>query len=209
VNPGMGWLFAVALGMQRGERRAVWGALLPLAAGHALSVAAAVGLAAAAGLVVPAAQVRWLVALALAALGARHLWRHGHPRWGGMRIGPRDLAVWSFLVATAHGAGLMAVPFAADAGAVRAPAEAWAAQVPNAAHAAHALHAAHASAASPGLVALGATLAHTAAYLLVTGLLAVVVYERVGLRVLRRAWVNIDRLWAVALLVTAAAVAVL
>ena len=213
VNPGMGWLFAVALGLQRGERRAVWGALLPLAAGHALSVAAAVGLAVALGVVVPAAQVRWLVVVALAALGARQLWRHAHPRFGGMRIGARDLAVWSFLVATAHGAGLMAVPFAADAGAVRAPAEAWAAQPPNAMRAMHpmpemhGIHAAHAAPAAPGLVALGATLAHTAAYLLVTGLLAVIVYERVGLRVLRRAWLNLDRLWAIALLLTAAAVA--
>jgi hypothetical protein len=103
----------------------------------------------------------------------------------------------------------MAVPFAADAGAVRAPSEAWAAQLPDAAHAVHAAHAGHAASAAPGLVALGATLVHTAAYLLVTGLLAVVVYERVGLRVLRRAWVNLDLLWAIALLITAAAVAAL
>lgn len=207
VNPGMGWLFAVALGVQDGERRAVWRALLPLGLGHALAVAAAVAVAVMLGLVVPLAQLRWLVAASLLGAGVFHWRRHRHPRWGGMRVGARDLTVWSFLMAAAHGAGLMALPFAMDAGAVRDPA---------AAHAGHAAHLGASAAAGgapaaagfagPELTALLATLVHSAGYLLVTGLIAVVVYERLGLRLLRRAWINVDRIWAAALIVTAVVV---
>jgi hypothetical protein len=181
VNPGMGWLFAVALGLQQQDRRAVWRALLPLAAGHALAIAAAVGLAAAAGLVLPPAQLRWVVAASLLAMGAFHLVRHRHFRWGGMRVGARDLTIWSFLMASAHGAGLMALPV-----------------VLGAEHGAHGAggHAAHAT----GLLASGV---HAAGYLLVTGAIAVVVYERLGLRLLRSAWVNLDLIWAGALVVAA------
>lgn len=181
VNPGMGWLFAVALGLQQQDRRAVWRALLPLAAGHALAIAAAVGLAAAAGLVLPPAQLRWVVAASLLAMGAFHLVRHRHFRWGGMRVGARDLTIWSFLMASAHGAGLMALPVVLGAG-----------------HGAHGAggHPAHAT----GLLASGV---HAAGYLLVTGAIAVVVYERLGLRLLRSAWVNLDLIWAGALVVAA------
>ena len=206
LNPGMGWLFAVALGAQQGDRRGVWRALLPLGAGHALAVAAAIALAAAAGLVVPVARLRWIVAALLLAVGVVHWTRHLHPRWGGMRVGARELTAWSFLMATAHGAGLMALPFAMDAGAVRDAAGAGAGG--------HASHAAHAAATGvPGAsgaeaTALLATAVHAAGYLLVAGLVAVVVYERAGLRFLRRAWVNVDRLWAGALVVTAVAIVV-
>ena len=201
VNPGMGWLFATALGMQRGERRAVWRALLPLTLGHALAIAAAVTLAAAAGLVVPMREMRWVVAALLVVMGVRQLRRHRHPRFGGMRVGARDLVAWSFLVATAHGAGLMSVPLAAEVGAVGAPTEAHAT-------AAHATHAAAGAAApnGPTVLAVAATLAHTAGYVLVTGILALVVYQWVGVGVLRRAWVNVDLLWALTLLVTAGAI---
>lgn len=190
VNPGMGWLFAVALGVQDGERRAVWRAMLPLAAGHAVAIALAIAAAAAAGVVLPVARLRWVIAAALLALGVSRLVRHRHPRWGGMRVGGRDLAVWSFLMATAHGAGLMALPFV-----IRATA-------PDSAR--YAAHAAHGTllGVGPG-AALIATAVHSAAYLLVTATVAVVVYEKLGLRVLRRAWVNFDLLWAGALVATA------
>ena len=180
VNPGMGWLFAVALGLQQQDRRAVWRALLPLAAGHALAIAAAVGLAAAAGVVLPPRELRWVVAVALLAMGVFHLARHRHFRWGGMRVGARDLTIWSFLMASAHGAGLMALPVVLGAG--------------------HAAHAAGHSAHATGLLASGV---HAAGYLLATGAIAVVVYERLGLRLLGRAWVNLDVLWAGALVVAA------
>src|SRR6476660_8777055 len=110
VNPGMGWLFAVALGMQERRRTAVWGALLPLGIGHALAVAAAVAIALLAGAVIPIHHLRWPVAGILLVLGVSRLFRHRHPRWVGMRVGSGGLTIWSFLMASAHGAGLMVAP---------------------------------------------------------------------------------------------------
>jgi hypothetical protein len=203
INPGMGWLFAVALGMQEQERRAVWRALVPLAVGHAIAIVLAIAAASALGLVLPMRYVTWIVAAVLLGFGAYRLVRHRHPRWGGMRVGPRDLAIWSLLMATAHGAGLMALPFV-----LRASAPA-----PHAGHAAssalvatsHATHAALLAADLPSthMAGLAAALVHTGGYLLATGVIAVVVFEKVGLRVLRRAWVNLDLLWALALIGTA------
>ena len=111
INPGMGWLFAVALGMQQGSARGVWRALPPIALGHAGAVAVVVAIAAAARLVVPLAALNVLVAAVLMSLGVYRLWRHRHPRVGGMQVGFRDLTLWSFLMASAHGAGLMVLPF--------------------------------------------------------------------------------------------------
>ena len=187
VNPAMGWLFAVALGLQERRARAVWRALPPLAVGHALSVAVVVVIGAAAGRVLPPDLLRWATAAVLLTFGIRRLFRrHGHPRFGGMRVGPRDLAVWSFLMATAHGAGLMVLPFV----------------MPDAAGG-HSAHMAHAAAFGGEASAITAAAIHAASYLLVTGVLAVVVYERVGLRMLRTAWINLDVLWALALIATA------
>lgn len=195
VNPGMGWLFAVALGLQEQRGRAVWRALLPLAAGHALAIAAVLFLAAAVGLVTAPAQLKWLVAAVLLGFGIYRLVRQSHPRYGGMRVGPRDLTVWSFLMATAHGAGLMALPFAlglASSGQVGRGQG-------------HAGHMPVALAGLPGAesVALGATVVHTAGYLVVLGLVAAVVYHKLGLRFLRSAWFNLDLVWAGALIATA------
>jgi hypothetical protein len=186
INPGMGWLFAVALGIQEQSRRAVWRALGPLALGHALAIGAAVALAAVLGRVLPAGQLRWAVAAGLLALGLFHLIRHRHLRWGGMRVGARDLTIWSFLMASAHGAGLMALPLVLGA----------------TSHAAHGqvLHAGISDAQSLGLLASGL---HALGYLVVTGIVAMVVYQRLGLRLLRTAWVNVDLIWAGALVVSA------
>lgn len=104
LNPGMGWLFAVARGLQERDRRAVWGALLPLAAGHALAIAAAIAVAAVLGLALPADGLRWMVAATLLIFGLLRLRRHRHPRGMGMRVGAGDLTLWSFLMASAHGA---------------------------------------------------------------------------------------------------------
>jgi len=188
VNPGMGWLFAVALGMQEKSGRAVWRALPPLALGHALAVAGALAAAVALGVVLPAGALRGLVALTLAAFGIERLVRARHPRFGGMRVSPRDLVIWSALMASAHGAGLMVVPFALDV----APAEA------------HAGHTALAGAGAGASFMPIASLLHTAGYLLATGLIALIVYRRAAIGIIRRAWVNLDVVWAVALLGTAA-----
>ena len=203
INPGMGWLFAVARGFQEGSRRAVWGSLGPLAAGHALAIAAAMTLAAMLGAVVPIAVLRAMVGVGLLVRGAVSLLRHRHPRGGGMQLNARELTWWSFLMATAHGAGLMALPLvlpARDRDVVT--------------HGLQGMHSMHGGApmsAGPELegAALIATVVHAVGYLAVTALVAVVVYERVGVRMLRSAWINIDLLWSGALIVTGVATLVI
>ena len=192
INPAMGWLFAVALGLQRGSRRAVWASLGPLAVGHAAAIAAAIIVAGAAGVVLPYAALRWITAGLLLGLGGYRLVRARHITYGGMRARGRELATWSFLMASAHGAGLMVLPLVLG-------------------HAGTADHGHTVAAASwIGLVTversgLLAALVHSAGYLLVTGAIAVLVYERIGLGFLRRGWINLDFVWAVALVLTGCA----
>ena len=190
INPGMGWLFAVALGMQQGHARGVWRALPPIALGHAAAVAAVLILGLVAQLVMPLGAVRIVVAATLVTMGLYRLWRQRHPRFGGMQVGFGDLTVWSFLMASAHGAGFMVLPFV-----LRTPAEV------SAAGGTHAAHAAHTSAALPWATAAALGI-HTLAYLSVTTLVAWVVYRKLGLAILRTAWFNLDWLWAAALVVT-------
>jgi hypothetical protein len=188
INPGMGWLFAVALGMQQGSARGVWRALPPIALGHAAAVAVVVAIAAVARLVVPLAALNVLVAAVLVSLGVYRLWRHRHPRAGGMQVGFRDLTTWSFLMASAHGAGLMVLPFVVPTAATVAAAD-------------HD-HAHHVGAAAAANVAAAAVAVHTAAYFTVMVLAAWLVYRKLGLSLLRKAWFNMDWLWAGALLLT-------
>ena len=198
LNPGMGWLFAVALGMQEGRTRAVWRALSPLALGHALAIGAAVLAAAALGRFLPPSALQWIVGGSLLGLGALRLLRHRHPRYGGMRVGFRELTTWSFLMATAHGAGLMVLPLL-----VGHPGGGSGLGLSGT----HAMHLAEASVVpvSGALgTALWATAMHSAGYLLVTGLIAVVVYRKLGLRMLRTMWINLDLIWGGALVVTGA-----
>jgi hypothetical protein len=192
VNPGMGWLFAVALGMQHKSASAVWQALVPIAAGHFVAIGLVVAAAAIAGAVLPLLYVKIAAACVLFAFGIYRLMRKSHPRWGGMQIGFRDLCIWSFLMASAHGAGFMLLPILLKMSALHS-----AAGVGDSAHRFHSL-----GFASPWTASI-ALLDHTLGYLLVTGLIAFVVYEKVGLEVLRKSWVNLDLIWAVALIVTA------
>src|SRR5215831_12964369 len=185
LNPGMGWLFAVALGMQEGRRSAVWRALIPLTLGHALAIAAAIGVAMIAGIALSPAMLRWPVAILLAGLGVLQLYRHLHPRWAAMRVGMGGLTLWSFLMASAHGAGLMVLPVFLS---MRAAAEG---------------PSCHARGASTHLAeGAAATLIHGAGYLVVTAFAAWIVVDRFGLGLLRKAWVNLDAIWAGALIVT-------
>ena len=110
LNPGMGWLFAVALGMQEQKGSAVARSLVPIALGHALAIGSVVLAAAFLGMTLPLAAIRYSVAVILVGLGIVCLVRHQHPRWVRMRVDFKDLTVWSFLMASAHGAGLMVVP---------------------------------------------------------------------------------------------------
>ena len=205
INPAMGWLFAVARGLQERNRRALWRALGPLALGHALAIAAAVAVAATLGQALPLHALRWLVAAALLVVGVGGLRRHHHVRLGGMRVSARELTAWSFLMASVHGAGLMVLPFVLGSRGHELPSMAH--------HHSAALGAAARTAAWAGVMSTDATsvaapLVHTLGYLLATTVLAVVVYERVGLKVLRRAWINLDVIWA-ATMVAAAVFAVL
>ena len=110
LNPAMGWLFAVALGMQRQQGSAVARSLVPIALGHALAVGGLVAIAAILRFSFPLVVMRSIIAALLVGLGIFSLVRHWHPRWVRMQVDFRDLTVWSFLMATAHGAGLMVVP---------------------------------------------------------------------------------------------------
>ena len=189
INPAMGWLFAVALGLQRQSRGAVWGALGPLAAGHALAIAAAIAAAGVIGLIVPLEVLKWVTAILLVGLGVYRLARSRHISYGGMRVDARELATWSFLMASAHGAGLMVLPLVMG-------------KLPAVGHPHHMAAAALIGSANIEWSGIAAALIHTAGYLLMTGAIAVIVYERVGLRFLRTAWLNLDLIWAVALVVT-------
>jgi hypothetical protein len=186
VNPAMGWLFAVALGLQRKDRSAVWMALVPIAVGHVVAIALAVSLAAVAGMIFPLFYLKIFVALLLIGFGAYRIVGRGHVRWGGLQVGFKDLMFWSFLMASAHGAGLMLLPIVVgmagfDEG--------------------HVQHAAGFASGVP--TQLLAVLVHTCGYLLLTGLAAWIVYARLGIGILRSAWVNLDFVWAIALIATA------
>ncbi|MCL6606971.1 MAG: hypothetical protein K6T74_02650 [Geminicoccaceae bacterium] len=182
LNPAMGWLFAVALGLHRGSGRVVAWAMAPIALGHALSVAAAVVAFLALGAVLELSALR-KIAGALLLGWAAWVIRRGHPRRVrvGMTTGAAGLVLWSFTMASAHGAGLMLLPalvpicFSGEA-------------VPHL--------------ATTTARALLVVLLHSGAMLAVTAAVAFLVYRVVGLAVLRSAWINLDLLWALALAAT-------
>ncbi|HEX5395572.1 MAG TPA: hypothetical protein VFX74_00630 [Candidatus Limnocylindria bacterium] len=197
LNPAMGWLFAVALGLQERRLRAVTAALGPIALGHTLAIAIAAIAVGVLGLVIPQRLLLALGGSALLSFAAyKVLTRFRHPRWVGMRVSPRELVLWSFLMASAHGAGLMLVPVL-----VALRGEGMASVLADAGHGGHMRHAmpAAGNALGPAVAAVGL---HAAAMLAVAGLIAVVVYEKLGVEVLRRAWVNLDFIWVGALVVT-------
>lgn len=240
INPGMGWLFAVALGLQEGRRRAVFRSLVPIAIGHALSIGAVVLVVGLAQEAIPLEWLRWPIGAGLVLFGGYKLFRMRHPKWVGMKVSFRDLVTWSFLMASAHGAGLMLVPVllgwsageGGDAGVAGDGASSDASAHahhhhgmhhggasghdggaapsadPHAGHDAgeHAEHASVIAAVGKGpLLALLATAVHTLGYLAVMLVCAIVVYEWVGLAILRKAWLNLDGVWAVALVITGVA----
>jgi hypothetical protein len=180
LNPAMGWLFAVALGLHRHSRRAVLLALPPIALGHALSIAVVSFAVLAMGVLVDTHAAR------IACGGILIVWAVWHVRYGhrhrvrvGMMTGSAGLVIWSFLMASAHGAGLMMIP----------------ALLP--------------LCGSMGLLSSGSLLIslaavglHTAATLIVTAVIALLVYDWLGVGVLRRGWINFDRLWVLALVGT-------
>jgi hypothetical protein len=186
LNPAMGWLFAVALGLQERKRGAVLQALPPIALGHAISILLAVLVVGVAQLVVPLDVLRYVCASVLILFGLYKLAKRKHPRWVGMKVGFRDLAVWSFLMSSAHGAGLMLVPVLL--------------RLSEPMQGAH-NHGDHAANVGVGTVLadLAAVGLHTLTMFAVMGTIAVVVYEKLGVMILKRTWFNVDLLWAGAL----------
>ena len=183
LNPAMGWLFAVALGLHRGSQAAVLWALPPIAIGHMLSIGIVAGAVVASGILI---EGRWIYAAAALLLigwaAYNQLYGHRHRVRVGMTAGFGGLMLWSFLMATAHGAGLMLLPAIMPLCLAGSP-------MPGAA------------AGSVGIT-LAAIGIHTAATLAVTALVAIVVYRWLGVAILRTAWLNFDRMWNAALATT-------
>jgi hypothetical protein len=163
--------------MQEHSSRAVLRSLVPITLGHALAIGVVVLIAGLIQVVLPLNYVKLVVAGLLVSLGIYRVFRSRHFAWGGMRVGFLELTAWSFLMASAHGAGLMVLPVVLQ----MAPM--------------HHMHGA-------GMTGVGATLVHTLGYLTVTAAVAMIVYQKVGLAVLRKAWFNLDLVWAVALIAT-------
>ena len=186
IDPSMGWLFAVALGLQERSRAKVVESLFPIALGHLISVGLVVALIAS---VEGFSASQWLRPAGAAILILFGIFRfakpRAHPRWVAMRVTMPDLALWSFLMASAHGAGLMLFPILIDM------------PMPAAMHHHHAL--------ATGLhhltllQGIAVVFVHTGSMLLVMGTVAILVYEWVGLAILRSAWINLDTIWAAAL----------
>ena len=184
LNPGMGWLFAVSFGLQEKDRGALLRALPPIAVGHELAVAPVAVAVAVFSSAATRALVVGVLAAALTGFGLYLLLRTRHFTWVGMRLNRWELAWWSFLMSTVTGAGLMLSPVLLSA-------------TPSASTLEEAL-------AGPVESALAAALVHGLAMLVTSAVVAVVVYEVIGLRILRSAWVNLDRLWAGAFLLAGA-----
>jgi hypothetical protein len=181
----MGWLFSVALGLQQRSRTAVFAALAPIALGHAFAIGMVVFVVYIAGTVIP---FRWLqigCAATLFGIAFWKLYRLRHPTWVGMCVNFWDLTLWSWLMASAHGAGLMVVPVLLGAKSL------------------------FCGSAPPGinsilstqpLIATAAVATHTISHLIVSGFIAWIVYDFIGLAVLRRSWINLDLIWCFSLL---------
>lgn len=181
LNPAMGWLFAVALGQHRKSRRVVLLSLIPIAVGHAVAIIVVVALVVGLGVVVDAGFIRVGGGLVLIFWAAYHqVYGHRHKVRFGMQTGMAGLAVWSFLMASAHGAGLMLVPVLIPLCLSGTPAQ-------------------ELTAAGSLGISLAAVAVHTVSMLAVTGVIALSVYQWLGLAFLRRGWINLDLLWTVAL----------
>jgi hypothetical protein len=184
INPAMGWLFAVALGLHRHSRTVLLTALLPIAIGHALAIAVVALAVVLLGVVIDPRAVRIAAGLLLIGWALWHtLWGARHrPRFG-MQVGLLGLGAWSFLMATTHGAGLMLVPVLIPLCLAASPAQ-------------------ELTAAGSLPIALAAVGVHTLAMLATTAAIALVVYQWLGVAFLRRGWINLDLLWTAALIVT-------
>jgi hypothetical protein len=191
VNPAMGWLFAVALGLHRHSQRVVLVSLLPIALGHAAAVAAVLAVALMLGLIVDTTTLLRLAAVILIGWALWHLTRGHRQRVRvGMQAGLLGLAVWSFLMASAHGAGLMLIPVVMPLCLANSPG-------------------AELAATGSLPIAAAALALHTAVMLATIGAISFAVYRWIGVEFLRRGWINLDLLWSAALLACGVALLVI
>lgn len=181
LNPAMGWLFALARGLQQEQTRAIWIALIPIALGHAASIGLTAVVILALQTFISLDMLSWVTAIMLLGFGVYKLvnW-YRHPRWVGMHVKWHELALWSFLMATAHGAGLMVAPVLVGTMTME--------------HSSHMMH----TVGGNMWLAIGF---HTASMFLTMAIIAWIVYRKLGLKVLRQGWVNFDLIWAIALVV--------
>jgi hypothetical protein len=182
LNPAMGWLFAVTLGLYRKSRATVLLSLVPIALGHALAIALVVYAVLILDTAIDARTFRILSGVLLIGWGIYHaLYGHKHRLRIGLSTGLIGLGVWSFVMATAHGAGMMLIP-------VLMPLEQAGA------------HAQHVPLTASFAVASLAVLVHSVAVLAVTGVVALLVYDWIGIDFLTRGWINLDLVWTAALI---------
>ncbi len=182
----MGWPLAVSAGLMEPRSGRLTQAILALSAGHFLAMAAILlPFAAMTALVAWRRELQIGAALLVIGLGIWLLLNRRHPRFLA-RVRPSRLALWSFLVATAHGAGLMLVPIYLGLCAVD--------QLDPAHQAASAL-----MIGNFGRAMLVAVL-HTAAMMLSGGAIAVAVHRWLGLKFLSKSWFNLDVVWASSLI---------
>jgi hypothetical protein len=185
ANPAMGWLFAVSLGMQDASRRSVIRALPAIAVGHELSVVLVAGVVSALGLLASPALLQAGAAVSLIGFGVFRFMRpRWHPRWTRMRVRGRELVLWSFLMSTAHGAGLMVAPLLIAGASTGSN------------------HDVLAGTHLQPLQAAALVTLHAAVMIVVTSAIALGVYSRFSTTLLRRIWPNLDGVWATAFLVS-------
>lgn len=182
LNPAMGWLFAVALGMHRKSLSAVLAALPPIALGHAVSIALVAAGAIAVGMLIETNTLYIASGIALIGAALYHfVYGRRHRVRFGMQVSLAGLAVWSFLMATAHGAGLMILPALIPLCLSGSPLD---------------------SLTGSFTLALAGVLVHTGAMLCIIAIIAVAVYRWIGLAILRSGWINVDLVWTAALAAT-------
>jgi hypothetical protein len=179
INPAMGWLFAVALGLHRQSQRVVLASLIPIAIGHAVAVSTVIIAVVMLGAIVDTAMRSAGVVL-LGYAGWHALSGHRQRMRIGMQTGIVGLFLWSFLIANAHGAGLMLIPTLMPVCFSASPAG-------------------ELTASSSFPIAVVVIGVHTAAMIAMIAVTALAVYRWVGLAFLRRGWVNLDLAWTVAL----------
>jgi len=186
INPGMGWPLAVSAALMERRKSALVGALAALAFGHFLAMTAILlPFSIMTSLVMWESEIRIGAGLLVITLGIYLLINRKHPKFLS-RVPPSKLALWSFLAAMAHGAGLMLVPIFLGL------------------NMGEGMHSGHSAAgilmANNISAAFIVALVHTAAMTFAGGLFATIIYFWLGLKFLSKTWFNLDVVWALSLI---------